>query len=285
MKRKLELHPETVPPPSVTRVFQMIVSEFVPDDLPTINDKLLMLEESWWYYIDVYRLLYPELPPSEFSDFVIKAASLVPCLFPMKPALGPNTLERTLSEFNAYKSNIPCYGAILLDETLEYILLVQGFGTNKWGLPKGKMKIKEAPMVCAVREVEEEIGLNIQQYMIEECVETKLGKKDVTYFFAPYVPIQSMLQPNSRMEINVIAWHEIQTVKQEVLRKNQEFNFINGNILKEILRFVAKKKNTHFDENEIQVTPNNQVVNDLSFGLMYFLKLYSTAFKSECLHR
>ncbi|KAK6035612.1 hypothetical protein COOONC_26883, partial [Cooperia oncophora] len=46
-----------------------------------------------------------------------------------------------IDEWRWYKSTVPTYGAILLDETLNHVLLVQGFyaSKNSWGFPKGKV--------------------------------------------------------------------------------------------------------------------------------------------------
>lgn len=54
---------------------------------------------------------------------------------------------------------MPTYGAILLDVSLNYVLLVQGYyAKNSWGFPKGKVNESEASTRCAVREVFEEVS-------------------------------------------------------------------------------------------------------------------------------
>lgn len=48
---------------------------------------------------------------------------------------------KIIEDFRRYKSSVPTYGVILLDSTLNYVLLVQGFyaSKNTWGFPKGKV--------------------------------------------------------------------------------------------------------------------------------------------------
>jgi mRNA-decapping enzyme subunit 2 len=61
-------------------------------------------------------------------------------------------IDKYLAEFRAYRSRIPTYGAILMNQELTKVLLVQGF-RNQWGFPKGKINEVEDPVDCAVREV------------------------------------------------------------------------------------------------------------------------------------
>lgn len=55
-------------------------------------------------------------------------------------------------DWRTYKLAVPTYGVILLDPTLSYALLVQGF-SKTWGFPKGKINELEDPLKCAIREV------------------------------------------------------------------------------------------------------------------------------------
>lgn len=49
---------------------------------------------------------------------------------------------------------MPTYGAIILNEDLSHVLLVQSFLTKaSWGFPKGKVNEEEEPWLCACREV------------------------------------------------------------------------------------------------------------------------------------
>ena len=59
-------------------------------------------------------------------------------------------------------------GAIILDSTKQYILLVKGQCSQKWGTPKGTAESDESMYITASREVYEETGiqLNIDKYEI-----------------------------------------------------------------------------------------------------------------------
>ncbi|KAL7715177.1 hypothetical protein QTN25_007393 [Entamoeba marina] len=280
MKRILDIpntFGTTSSPPTLTKVLQLITAEFIPSDAPSLNDALLMIEEAWWYYIDVYRLLYPELPRMDLNDFVKTITSSVQSLNYVKEMLKTTNIEQAVNDFKIFKTNIPCYGAIILDTKLEYILLVKGFRTNKWGLPKGKMKVEEDPVECAIREVEEEIGFNIRSHLVNDSVELNVANKKITYYFCPYVPLDIRLQPNTRMEIHKITWHSIKNVMKEVENKKPEYGFINSKLIRNIQLFINKITNS-----------SKQTSTDDSFnfiGTEYFTTLYKDSFRLENLHR
>ena len=63
-------------------------------------------------------------------------------------------LPQIYRSFNTFKSMVPTYGAILLDNSMDYCLLVRGFQKHTtWGFPKGKIASNESEMECAIREV------------------------------------------------------------------------------------------------------------------------------------
>ncbi len=65
-----------------------------------------------------------------------------------------DNLDEILSRWRGYKFSVPTYGAVLMDPTYEYVLLVQGFSKwESWGFPKGKVQENESPFKCAIREV------------------------------------------------------------------------------------------------------------------------------------
>ena len=59
-------------------------------------------------------------------------------------------------------------GALILDESQEYFILVfensYPVRTRKWGVPKGSLKSSETKENCVLREVWEEIGIDIGQF-------------------------------------------------------------------------------------------------------------------------
>ncbi len=75
--------------------------------------------------------------------------------------------EELFAAFKDYRSRIPIYGAILMNQDLTRCLMVQAFGSKSWGFPKGKVNESEDPADCAVREVYEEVGYDCSHLISE----------------------------------------------------------------------------------------------------------------------
>jgi 8-oxo-dGTP pyrophosphatase MutT (NUDIX family) len=57
-----------------------------------------------------------------------------------------------------------CYGGIIRRQSLkEQFLLVKGRRTGIWSFPKGHSVKGETPLECAIREIREETGLQLQE--------------------------------------------------------------------------------------------------------------------------
>ncbi|XP_064459346.1 m7GpppN-mRNA hydrolase-like [Ornithodoros turicata] len=106
---------------------------------------------------------------------------------------------------------VPTHGAILLDDTLEYVLLVQGYWARaSWGFPKGKVNEGEEPHACAVREVLEETGYDISSMLRrEDFIELKVLDQLVRLYLIVGVPRDTKFQARTRREIKSIEWFAI----------------------------------------------------------------------------
>jgi mRNA-decapping enzyme subunit 2 len=72
-----------------------------------------------------------------------------------------------------YKQAVPTYGAIVLDEDLSNVLLVQGYyAKSSWGFPKGKVNEEEEPIHCACREVcnKNEVVIFLITIIVTYCI-------------------------------------------------------------------------------------------------------------------
>ena len=61
-------------------------------------------------------------------------------------------VDQIIEDWRQYKISVPTYGAIILNEDLTKVVLVQSYwNKTSWGFPKGKVNEEEPPHLCAVR--------------------------------------------------------------------------------------------------------------------------------------
>ncbi len=66
----------------------------------------------------------------------------------------------------------------------ESVLLIKNSGTKHYTLPGGKIEYGETPKECVVREIREELSIDINvQYLLGEYFSQKEGKRDTVYIY------------------------------------------------------------------------------------------------------
>ncbi|KAI4890708.1 hypothetical protein NFI96_011537 [Prochilodus magdalenae] len=157
------------------------------------------IELAHWFYLDFYMQNTPGLPQLS--------------LFNHCPFLLPQgeDVQKVLEQWKEYKMGVPTYGAIILDETLDNVLLVQGYlAKSGWGFPKGKVNEDEAPHDCAVREVLEETGFDIRNRICKDTfIEQKITDQLARLYIIPGVPKDTKFNPKTRKEIRNIEWFSV----------------------------------------------------------------------------
>ncbi|RCN47896.1 Dcp2, box A domain protein, partial [Ancylostoma caninum] len=204
----------------------------IPDEEK--SDKVRMcfqVELAHWFYVDFYckqeaRKDCAQMGMREFARQIFKHCD----------ELAPYAahVDQVIDEWRWYKSTVPTYGAILLDESLNHVLLVQGFyaSKNSWGFPKGKvqrpkayidcvilidlfiLKVNEGeePRCCAIREVFEETGFNFGDHRPhggEKKLQKFINETMVRLYIVPDVPTDFPFAPQTRNEIRKIQWFNV----------------------------------------------------------------------------
>ncbi|XP_018099806.1 m7GpppN-mRNA hydrolase isoform X2 [Xenopus laevis] len=149
----------------------------------------------------------PGLPQCGIRDFAKAVFQHCPFLLP-----NGEDIQRVLNEWKEYKMGVPTYGAIILDESHENVLLVQGYlAKSGWGFPKGKVNKEEAPHDCAAREVYEETGFDIKDRMCNnDYIELKINDQLARLYIIPGVPKDTKFNPKTRREIRNIEWFPVE---------------------------------------------------------------------------
>lgn len=121
------------------------------------------MQEAYWFYLDfiLHSFNQPYLNLKAFSQVLFED-----CPFAICPGKDFNNLY---SGFRDYQGQIPRYGAILLNQTLDKVLLVMNWKQTNYSFPKGQINQGETELDCAAREVWEEIGYSLTNSISEKA--------------------------------------------------------------------------------------------------------------------
>ncbi|XP_063230149.1 m7GpppN-mRNA hydrolase isoform X2 [Bacillus rossius redtenbacheri] len=116
-----------------------------------------------------------------------------------------------LDEWKGYKQSVPTFGAILLNEDMSQVLLVQSYWSRaSWGFPKGKVNKDEDPYRCAIREVLEETGFDISRLIDKnDFIEAVVNEQTVRLYVVTGINTETKFQPRTRNEIKNVEWFPI----------------------------------------------------------------------------
>lgn len=164
------------------------------------------VEEAQWFYEDFIRPLDPTLPSINLRQFCM----LLFRHFPLTASFPEELHERAFAEFLAYKTRVPVRGAIILNETMDEVLLVKGWKKGaSWSFPRGKINKDERDLDCAVREVYEETGFDLAAAGLVEAedktksIEVTMREQHMKLFVFTGVPKETSFAPRTRKEISV----------------------------------------------------------------------------------
>lgn len=206
------------------------------------------IELSHWFYLDFYRAENTTLPDCRVREFTKLIFEAYPFL--LKPPDA--NVDEVLMRWREYKRSVPTFGAVILDEYLEHVLLVQGYVVkSSWGFPKGKVNKDESPEDCAAREVLEETGFDIKTYMTgTEFIEMRISEQLTRLYYVPRVPNMTHFSPKTRGEIKSVEWFRVDDLpchKKDMTPKSN-LNMAPNNFfmvipfVKQIRRWISAQK-------------------------------------------
>ncbi|ROW12114.1 hypothetical protein VMCG_00379 [Cytospora schulzeri] len=173
----------------------------------------LHVEEAHWFYED---FIHPQ-NPTGLPRLSLKAFSLR--IFqhsPLTNELPPQSLSAAFDNFIAYKKRIPVRGLIMLNEAMDQAVLVKGWNKGaSWSFPRGKINQEEDDLTCAIREVYEETGFDVEkaglvpEHRSVKYFEHIIREQHLRYYVIPSVPMDYKFAPRTRKEISDIRWYKL----------------------------------------------------------------------------
>ncbi|KAF2421538.1 hypothetical protein EJ08DRAFT_491517 [Tothia fuscella] len=199
------------------------------EELESTERICFQIEESQWFYEDFIRPLNPQLPALNLRKFCEVMFQHCPLL-----RAHSNLSAASYQDWLAYKQMVPVRGAIMLNDDMTEVVLVKGWKkAAKWSFPRGKINQGEADLDCAVREVYEETGFDIQAAgLVPPADEVKsldqtLREQHMKLFVFRGIPRDTYFEPRTRKEISAIDWYKIADLPTTSKRRDQQQG-ING---------------------------------------------------------
>ncbi|XP_054714289.1 m7GpppN-mRNA hydrolase-like [Uloborus diversus] len=205
------------------------------------------IELAHWFYLDFYCEEDGRLPKCALKDFIRIIIRHIPFL--QKYA---SQVDSIIADWREYKRAVPTFGAVLLDQGLQNVLLVQSYVAKaSWGFPKGKVNKDELPQHCAIREVLEETGFDITNFIKnEDYLEHYFNEQLIRLYIVTGIPKNAKFHPKTRKEIKSIEWFPLNQLPTG--RKDQEpKNNLGSNnffmvtpFVKPLKKWIASKQST-----------------------------------------
>ena len=196
-------------------------------ELESVERICFQVEEAQWFYEDFIRPLDPTLPSLNLRAFSLKIFQHC-SLFSQ---WSPEHHMSAFAEFLAYKQRVPVRGAIMLNDDMDQVVLVKGWkkGAN-WSFPRGKINKEENDLDCAIREVYEETGFDIQEAGLVKdekemkYIEVTMREQHMRLYVFRGVPMDTHFEPRTRKEISKIEWYKLTELPTLKKHKHQDSN-------------------------------------------------------------
>lgn len=203
------------------------------------------IELAHWFYLDYYCVQNPDLKPYKLKEFFNYIFHHIPFLKRYEA-----DIENIYSEWRDYKLMVPTFGAVLLDDTMSNILLVQSYMATSWGFPKGKVNQEEDPVACACREVFEETGIDISKLISpEDYVESVIHDQLIRLYFIVGIDKNVAFEPQTRCEIKAAKWFPIEQLpvsKRDIVSKcrtpETRYFYMVIPFMKRIINWIEDRK-------------------------------------------
>ena len=161
----------------------------------------ILIEKAWYKYKDIYIKIYSYkyLSFENFSIEINKYRNMY--------KTNINILKE-VDEYRNERGKLPLSGAMIYNNEFTKILLVRNKGAKSWSFPKGKVEKQETKYEGAIREVYEETGINIKDYINETFFHKKKSKGVYVRLYIINVNESIDTSPDEN-EIEEIKWHYV----------------------------------------------------------------------------
>ncbi len=163
-------------------------------------------------------------------------------------SINKNNIDYKKKDNTPKENDFTECGAIIMDKSCKYILLIKQRLSNKWGLPKGHMEKEEIEknniLNCIKREINEETGINLNKinynYIDMRYFYNNKYYNRVLFVFRINKDIKYInLNPWDLNEICDTKWIEIKYLKDFMCENNCNTSLRNIDIYNYIISYAS----------------------------------------------
>lgn len=211
------------------------------------------VELAHWFFIDFYLPKNKTLVECSIKEFAAHIFHHVPFLQEYS-----DDVDQVVDMWKSYKQSVPVNGAIILNTSLDKVLMVQGFSKKAgWAFPKGKINEGEEAHDCAAREVLEETGFDVGELVQEDVYfEQVVNNQTVRLYVVAGVSENTEFYPRSRGEISNIQWWDLASLPTRVGDKTTKDKLgLTAHMFYNVIPFIRSIK--RWVAGEIRKNPNS----------------------------
>jgi 8-oxo-dGTP pyrophosphatase MutT (NUDIX family) len=178
----------------------------VPDDVAgSMNRIMVEVQKAYWMYTDNKKLssIGGPMDFATFSEHFFKSSQS------LKSHAG--RIKCILTNFNNYLKTVPVYGCFIMDTAMSHVLMVrQG---SSWLFPRGKRDEGESEVDSAIREVREEVKLDVSSLISpKEYIEAKFNGKSIRLYVVVGVDLSFAPKALASTEIHECKWKPVDSM-------------------------------------------------------------------------
>jgi mRNA-decapping enzyme subunit 2 len=232
------------PPTTLNEAIDDVSMRFLvnlpPEELESVERLFFQLQQAHWYYLDFFVQPGSTLPYLSFRDFTRTLFERCPML-----AGHSHQYEEMRQQFKEYMWSIPVYGVILLNRTMDRVLMIRPWKGKHWVFPKGKINEGESEVQCAAREGLEEVGYDASHLLAaDQFLSLRTGAKPMKFFIGVGAPDDGsvMYAPQTRMEVSEIGWFDVASLPDNSGVKGASKFWTMLALMKPLRAWIAKAR-------------------------------------------
>ena len=209
------------------------------EELQVVSRLFFQIEQMWWFYEDHKADQHSHLPHMDHQEFGRQVFRLCDLFDPVR-----TQYDALYAAFKTYLLSVPVFGVFIMNPLMNKVVLVKSYNGSWLGFPRGKVNQNEEEVECAVREANEEIGIDLTgRVESNSFIRFPEGKKMVKLFLVAGVnESTTVFQTQTRKEIGNISWYDLS--KSKSLLPSDQWKYLNSWIRtrKKNLKNLKKQK-------------------------------------------